>query len=843
MAEQNIEAIYPLSPSQQGMLFETLATAEAGIHIEQLISHWQGDIDLAAIEEAWQRVVQRHAILRTTFIWQNQDEPLQVVLRRVKVPLEWQDWRGFSSPQQQERLATYLRQDRQRGFKVTRAPLLRLALFQLGEHAYQCVWTFHHILMDGWCMPLILKEVLAYYEAFSSGQDVFMPPSRPYRDYIAWLKQQDLSQAETFWRKKLQGFTMPTPLGIPAAPGSFAGPEERYSQQQARLSASATAALQSLVRQHHLPLNTLIQGVWALLLNRYSGESDVVFGATVSGRPSHLAGVESMIGLFINTLPMRIKVTPDTLFWPWLQDIQAQYLEQQVYEYCSAGQVHQWSEMPGALPLYESILVFENYPVNASSQRFSDQMLDTPQWRFIGAHTKYALTLLVHPGAELVFLMIYDSSRCDPATIGWILEHWVTLLESIVAAPDQHLGTLRSRIAADQIPTVRSLQKHAVQERQKSFVPPRDTLEIQLVQIWEEVLDIHPVGIRDNFFDLGGYSLVAVRLMAQIQQRFGKNLPLATLFHASTIEQLAHALRQHMDSLPWSPLVAIQSGGSLRPFYCVPGAGGNPLYFYDLARHLGPDQPFYALQPVGLDGKSEPLTRIEDMASYNLAAIQAVQPQGPFLLGGHSFGAYVAFEMAQQLQKQGHEVALLAILDTAAPVLGTQPLGLDWDDARWLHFFAGVVENISGKHLEVSYDALQQLGPDEQLHYVIDRMSRVDLLPPGVGTTQIRGFVQVSKANLQARYMPQEVHPTRIILFRASEPPSEHALQETALRDEIAEVLRDPVWGWRFYAAGPVELHIVPGEHESLVAEPHVRVLAERLRVCLEQAQMRDMEK
>ena len=366
---------------------------------------------------------------------------------------------------------------------------------------------------------------------------------------------------------------------------------------------------------------------------------------------------------------------------------------------------------------------------------------------------------------------------------------------------------------------------------ESSFVPPRDVLEQQLVQIWEEILDTFSIGVRDNFFDLGGYSLVAVRLMARIQKKYGKNLPLATLFQSPTIEQLARILRQQTNYLSWSPLVAIQPGGSKRPFFCVPGGGGNVIYFYDLAHHLGPDQPLYGLQARGLDGKSEPHTRVEEMAAYYIEAIQTVQPQGPYLLGGHSFGSWVAFEIAQQLRRRGHEVALLAILDTPAPVPSNKPIDVDLDETSRLIKTFRLIERWLGKNLEISYEDLQFLEPAEQFDYIKERLIEVNLLPPEAETRQVRGLVQVFDANCYAsdRYLTQEVYPSRITLLRASEIHPE----DTELQTEL---LQDSTWGWDKFATGPLEIHAVPGDHITMMANPHVQVLAKRLKVCLEQA-------
>lgn len=364
-------------------------------------------------------------------------------------------------------------------------------------------------------------------------------------------------------------------------------------------------------------------------------------------------------------------------------------------------------------------------------------------------------------------------------------------------------------------------------ELQSAFVAPRDTLELQLAQIWEDVLNVRPIGVTDNFFTLGGHSLLAVRLIALLQQQFGQNLPLATLFLAPTIEHLASTLAQPTDERQWSPLVKIQSGGSKRPFFCVPGAGGNVIYFYHLARHLGSDQPFYGLQARGLDGEQMPHTQVEDMAAYYIEALQTVQPQGPYLLGGHSFGSKVAFEMALQLLHQGQEVALLAILDTPAPLPTNKPVEVEHDDdARYLTELAMTIEQLVGKKLSVSYEHLQPLAPNEQLNYILERLKTANVFPPEAKLSQLRGLVQVFKANHQTHYVLQEVYPNQITVFPASEQ----------FRD-------DPAMGWDKASSEPVETYSVPGDHNTMVAEPHVRVLAEKLRACLDKAQADDERK
>src|SRR5436853_1897294 len=316
---------------QQGMLFHSLAAPESGFYVTQLV-YTLDHLNVSAFARAWQRVADRHAVLRTAFAWERIEKPLQVVGRRVRLSPAQHDLRGLTLAEQEQRIAAYLEAEQRRGFKLSQAPLMRLALFQLAEETYRFVWVYHHILLDGWSLPLVLQEVLAFYTAFCRGQDLDLAPPRPFREYIAWLQRQDLSAAEAFWRQQLAGFRAPTPLVVDTPVDDAAG-EERYAEQEARVAPALTGALQALARRQHLTLSTIIQGAWALLLSRYSGEPDVLFGTPMSGRPADLPGVETMVGLFINTLPVRIAAASEAMLLPWLKAIQDQHVRLRQYEY------------------------------------------------------------------------------------------------------------------------------------------------------------------------------------------------------------------------------------------------------------------------------------------------------------------------------------------------------------------------------------------------------------------------------------------------------------------------------------------------------------------------------
>src|ERR1044072_6322088 len=273
MTAKNVAAIYPLSPQQQGMLFDTLQLSAPGVHIEQKGYFFRGELDVLALERAWRQLEERHSILRTAFVGKNQDEPLQCVLREVNLEIVKHDWRMLSEAEQDERLQTFLDEDRRRGFELTRPPLMRLTLFQLGDEEHEMVWTHHHIVLDGWCRPIIDEEVRTLYETFRKGDVPDLPPARPYRDYIAWLKRQNLANAETFWRGVLSGTKKSTALGIETT-----GPDDSekagFGELRIKLPETTAASLKQLAREHHVTLNTVVQGLWAIMLSRYSGQTD-----------------------------------------------------------------------------------------------------------------------------------------------------------------------------------------------------------------------------------------------------------------------------------------------------------------------------------------------------------------------------------------------------------------------------------------------------------------------------------------------------------------------------------------------------------------------------------------
>ncbi|MGZ3458485.1 MAG: condensation domain-containing protein, partial [Archangium sp.] len=444
-----IEDVYPLSPMQQGMLFHSIVGASTGEYFQQICWTFHSPLDLSAFRRAWEAVVDRHPILRTAFYWQELPQPLQAVHPRVELPWHEYDWRGLPPSEQQARHEAFLREDHSRGFDLSRPPLMRLSVMRLDEQVYRFVWSLHHLLLDGWSTGLLLNELFGGYDALLRGQALRLEHGPAFRDFIAWLGRQDAARTEAWWRQALAGFTAPTPL-----PGKAPDRTRREASEMVEhvlmVSTESTAALNTFARQHGLTLNTLLQAGWALLLGRYSGEQDIVFGTTVSGRPAELPEVESMMGLFINSLPVRIRLPPGEEIVPWLKGLQAQLVELRQQEHSSLSQIQGWSEVPRGLPLFESLLVFENYPVDDSvRERASGHDIRDVQTL---ERKTFPLNLVVVPGRELILKLTVDSSRLDEDTSRRLLAHTRAALEGLVG-PAKRLGevTLLSETERQQL--------------------------------------------------------------------------------------------------------------------------------------------------------------------------------------------------------------------------------------------------------------------------------------------------------------------------------------------------------------------------------------------------------
>ncbi|MCA1579781.1 MAG: AMP-binding protein, partial [Acidobacteria bacterium] len=364
-----------------------------------------------------------------------------------------------------------------------------------------------------------------------------------------------------------------------------------------------------------------------------------------------------------------------------------------------------------------------------------------------------------------------------------------------------------------------------------NFVAPRDNVEMELAQIWSEVLSVEEVGVRDDFFDLGGHSMIATRMMYRIEQVFGRKIPLAALFESPTVEHLATLLREQTET-QFSSLVQIRSGADRTPLFFAHPSGGNILCYAELARHIGPDQPIYGLQAQGLDKERPRHTTIEEMAAYYVKLLREVQPEGPYFLGGWSMGGIIAFEMAQQLKSQGQDVAKLALIDVMAPATGalrslSQPLQKAWSrfdkeaaSRLIIHFAQDIGLNLT--NISAWRDQLEALKPDEQLAWVVNEAKKYNILPPDMNEADSTHVFEIFRTNVHARqnYIGSTYHG-RVRLFIAEQ--------------RFLKSTENPTTAWAKLVPDGLDYEAVPGDHYTMIRKPNARILAERLRIFLDQ--------
>ena len=335
----------------------------------------------------------------------------------------------------------YLDSDRRRGFIVSQPPLSRSTIVRLGDDLHELIWTIHHAVIDGWCLSVLLQEVVEIYESTRGGYEPGLRPVRPFRDYVAWLRDRDDAQAEGFWRQALRGVTAATPLGLERSSSHGRGPSRlKVDDRETALSSDITARLQTVGRAHRLTLSTVIQGAWALLLSRYSGRSDVLFGVTVSGRPPELPGVESIVGLFINSLPLRVEVTEAAFLIPWLSKIQATMAELRRFEAVPLSRIQTWSALPAGVPLFESIVIVQNLPFVASLQETRNRAGD----RVSSLRGEDSFPAHCHgpTGHRAGDQDRFRQREFEGCAIERMLGHLRTVLEAMALEPDRRVADL-----------------------------------------------------------------------------------------------------------------------------------------------------------------------------------------------------------------------------------------------------------------------------------------------------------------------------------------------------------------------------------------------------------------
>ncbi|MDP9122903.1 MAG: condensation domain-containing protein, partial [Acidobacteriota bacterium] len=462
-ALSGVEDRYALSPIQQTLLDESLS-AQAGSRIGLLQLVWDllEPLDLEAFERAWGRLAERHPILRTRLALSGRAEPCQEVLRRAPPPFATCDWTAVPPERQEELLSGWLLEDRRRGLDLTRAPLLRVMVARWSPGHHRVVLTIHHTLFDGRTLLALIQEVFAFYESISRGQDLELPPPRPYRAYVEWLAAQDQERARAYWQQTLQGIREPTALGIERPAGGQGGKEAApvwlYDDISIWLSQESTGALLSFAHRLGLTLNTLLLGAWSYILGRYSARRDVLFGVVRTHRGAMPDGA-AILGPMMGSMPLRVIIAPDLDLATWLQTLRSRWLAMRAADFVSPAAIRGWSELAPHAPLFENLVLFETHELTEHLRRKGADW-QARSFRFV-RQSRVPLSVYGYLEKRLSLKIIWDPDRFDRLPIQRLLGQLRTVLEAMPCA---------------EVPRLEELPLLSAPERQQLLVEWNDTV-------------------------------------------------------------------------------------------------------------------------------------------------------------------------------------------------------------------------------------------------------------------------------------------------------------------------------------------------------------------------------
>jgi amino acid adenylation domain-containing protein len=786
----------------------------------------RGPLHEQALEHALNEVLRRHESLRTTFA-EVDGRLVQVIAPPAHRSLAIVDLSELPPEEREREVRRYAEAESQRPLDLAEGPLARIESFRLSADEHVVLVAMHHIIYDGWSMGVLSRELLTAYVAFAAGLPLPLPELPiQYADFAAWQRQrlqgEVLTTLRDYWLKQLAGLPaleLPTDRPRPEVRTTHGADCER------QLSSQLSQAVKRLGNEEGTTTFMTLLAAFQILLHRYSGQDDFAVGTPVAGRLR--PETEDLIGYFINDLVLRADLAGDPSFRQLLARVRETVL--QAFDHQEMPFLLLVRELnpprdPGQHPLIQAELVLHNTPSGA-------QELPELELRELGSDAGAAavdldLSMIAYENEQGIRLSLeYRTDLFDEATIERMLEHLTTLLEAVTANPDQRLSQLFLQ-ALPHVPDGKLSRSAALAPARpattkRPYAAPRSHTEKQLSAIWAKALRLDRVGLHDNFFEMGGHSLLVVQTMVQVRTALGVELPIAALFAAPTVAEMAERVEaaRHSEtpsSTPETPsversaasllgrptgngrsLAPLRKGGSATPLFCIHGLGGHVAALLPLARALAQGRPVYGLQGLGLDAGRQPHDRIEDMAAFYLDEMRQVQPRGPYLLAGWSLGGLIALEATQQLATAGEEVALLAMLDTYLSTPDYEELELtDQSVIRWI-----------APHLNLSVKELKKLPLERQWQRIAEQAN----LAEGVGVVEIRRLAAVCRAHLAAaaRYQPRP-YLGRAVLFQAD-----------AGRNAIDR---------RWKSLCPrLRTERVPGNHYSMLRKPHVDTLAERL--------------
>lgn len=807
---EGVEDIYPLVPMQEAMLLHSLSRQGSVVNVEQSCMRFSGTLDIAALRKAWTLVFDRHPVLRTVFRWRGLSRPLQLVLRPGRQPVELETWPAFSAERLEQRLA----QDRAVGFDLETGPLARLILIRVSATEAYLIASFHHMLADGWCLAQLEREARAAYEALRRGVPPVLAPVARFRDFVAWSATAD--------RAAMREAFIPLLTEAPAQPALHAAGagEVAFTAVRRQLSPQDSKALSDLSRRRGLTIAALAHLAWGLWSAARRGCADTVFCTTVSGRPPQVAGVEQMVGLFINNLPVRLRFAANSRLLALAQEMQRQIGALQSHAQVSLMDLGEAAGIGDrAAALFDTLLVVENMPSG------TDAWTGAGGLKVENVHTAlktaYSLTGVVVPGERIGLSLVLPDADGTAAALGEaMMDEFAALFAALPGAIEQTVAALPLPAPA---PVARAVTAaaawtghdaqtigHAASE---AAPPAGGTVEAKVVEILSAIVG-RPVGLADDLLAGGLTSLGLAAAAARLADRLGRPVPVTALIEHRTAARLARALAGEP---AWDAVVPLTLGTS-EPFVCVHPIAGDVSAFLELSCAFPPEIPFWALQAPGLEAGQEPPASVAALAAANLAALARRGLPAPKLLGGYSFGGIVAYEMACQLAARGTPPERLVIIDTPAPLGSRSVLPQDpgHAEAQWLMRMGDVRARHHGTALHLSVAELLHLNTAARFALARARMLEAGLIAPEADVAWLARAYGASRALYDAflAYAPPQGAPRDLplALVRASH------VRSGDLDEGDTAVVSAPDMGWYQLVDRLMGVHMIQGDHVSILS-------------------------
>ncbi|WP_374017841.1 amino acid adenylation domain-containing protein [Paenibacillus thiaminolyticus] len=512
---REVENVYPLSPMQKGMLFHSMLEPHSGAYFEQVKFELRGNLNLTDFEKSVTALIKRHAILRTNFYSGLRDQPLQVVYKNRDAEFIYKDLRKMKEEQRKSFITTFTREDRTRGFHLAKDMLIRMSLLHYKENGYHVIFSFHHILMDGWCLPVIFKELFEIYNAIQEQRHPKLAAIIPYSRYIEWLDTQDLEKSSNYWSAYLDSYEGQTILPFVKSPSK----QNSYISDKVicNLGKELTQQMKQLAGANQVTINTFIQTAWGVLLQKYNNSEDVVFGSVVSGRPEEIPGIEKMIGLFINTIPVRVRIEKEVQFVESLRKNQELALSSHGYDTYPLYEIQAKTEQKQGL--LSHIMVFENYPIEQQFEGVG--ICGTSQLELtnlqVEEHTNYDFNLIVMPGEELQIQFQYNASVYNKASVERIQGHLLHIMKQVLNNPQLSIEEIEVLTEDEKVKILEvfndtetaypEMGVHQLFEEQARFLPDRAAVVFEGEQLTYRELNeranqlartLHAEGLQEN---------------------------------------------------------------------------------------------------------------------------------------------------------------------------------------------------------------------------------------------------------------------------------------------------------------------------------------------------------